>query len=249
MKKLLFFIATASVTMFSACQSDLISTLTGQSTESEISLSEIPSAVTEYTANHFPDAQITQAVSLKNSEASTIVTLDSGEELAFDNDHNCLGRGEGKHAKRKHKKGRHGDRDGEHEDEDAISLDSLPAAVKTYLSANYASYTDIRAEKEKNCQYGEVYELKLKSTSYECVKLFFSLTGDFLSTASRVDYSSTPAAVQSYITTNYSSYKVCFRSEKLTSAGGQASYKIHMRSADTKKRVCIAEDGTFICEE
>ena len=79
-------------------------------------------------------------------------------------------------AKKKHKKGKHGDKDGERENEEYLSLDSLPASVKTYLSTNYASYTDIRAEKEKNCQYGPVIEVKLKSASYACVKLFFSTT-------------------------------------------------------------------------
>ncbi|MFN5494734.1 MAG: hypothetical protein ACK5AQ_10790, partial [Bacteroidota bacterium] len=72
-KTYLIALAAAATLSLGACQNDLISRLTGQITEKEISLSDLPSAVVEFTNNHFPDADINSAFSLKNSKASTIV--------------------------------------------------------------------------------------------------------------------------------------------------------------------------------
>ncbi|MFN5208877.1 MAG: PepSY-like domain-containing protein [Bacteroidota bacterium] len=245
-KTYLIALAAAATLSLGACQNDLISRLTGQITEKEISLSDLPSAVVEFTNNHFPDADINSAFSLKNSKASTIVALSNGEQLAFDDEHNYLGEGDDFRPKKKHgKKGKHGDK----KCDDCMEVDAIPAAVKEYVAANYPDYTLACAEKESNCVLGSSLEVKLKSASYDKIKLLFNESGAYMGSGTRIEYSSLPAAVSAYVQTNYSGYKTGHKVQKFISASGAVSYCIVVRNEDNKKKICLAEDGTFICED
>lgn len=245
-KTYLIALVAAATLMLGACQNDLISQLTGQTTETEISLSDLPSAVVEFTNNNFPDADINSAFSLKNSKASTIVALSNGETLAFDDSHNYLGEGDDFRPKKKHgKKGKHGDK----KCDDCLSADAIPATVKEYVAANYPDYTLACAEKESNCVLGSSLEVKIKSASYDKIKLMFTESGAFAGSATRIEYGSVPAAVSSYVQSNYAGYKTGHKVQKLISATGAVSYCVFVRNEDDKKKICLAEDGSFICED
>ena len=237
------------------------------STEQEISVSEVSESIVKYVDNNYPDAYISSAVSVTNSVAKTIVTLNTTEEIAFNTNDNYLGHGDqyhpgntqghnGQHGNGQHGNGHHGNGHGhghchgfEHGDFDDIPVDSLSSTITSYISTNYPGYQILHAEKDSSCASGSIIEVFVSTTGVQPVKLIFDASGNYLMSASRIEYSTTPAAVQTTITTNYSGYTARHRSEKLTLPGGQIQYVIFLFNGMTHKRVLVADDGTVICEQ
>ena len=236
--------------------------------EEEISVTEVSERIVSFVDNNYPDAYIYSAVQVSNSTARTIITLNTSEELAFTTDDNFLGNGELFHA------GEHGGPNGHghghggmghggmghgngnghchgfnHGEFNSIPIDSLPPSITTYISTNYSGYQILHAEQDSSCAVGEVIEVLIHTTGSEPVKLIFDPTGNYLMSASRINYSSTPAAVQSSITTNYAGYTPRPRSEQITLAGGQLQYVVYLFNGTTHKRVILADDGSVICEQ
>lgn len=256
----------ASTIIISSCSKE-----NNTSSEHDISVSQLSEKIVNYVDNNYPDAYISSAVLVTNSAANTIVRLNTTEELAFNTNDNFLGNGSQFHAENGHQhNGSHGHGGGfgvghggghgqgggqghchgfEHGDFDEIPIDSLSSTITGYISTNYPSYQILHAERDSSCAVGSVIEIVINTTGVEPLKLFFDATGNYIMSASRIDYSATPAAVQATITTNYPGYTPRPRSKKFTLVGGQIQYGIFLFNGSTHKRVIVADDGTFICEQ
>ena len=214
----LAFIAIALI--ISSCSKEEDNT----STEQEISVSQVSERIVNYVDDNYPDAYIASAVSVTNCDASTIVRLNTTEELAFNTNDNYIGEGGQFHRRQMHGQfggqhggnhggpngGHHGDGHGHgychgfmHGDFDDIPVDSLSPAITGYISTNYPGYQILHAENDSLCSAGSVIEVLIRTTGAAPVKLIFDTAGNYLMSGSRVDYSTTPAAVQASITTNY----------------------------------------------
>lgn len=251
MKKLMFLMA-ACVMLLTACNK--ITT----ATEEAVAVSSLPAAVTESVANNYPDAAITSASKVLNGATDYIVALNTQEEVAFKGSGECQGdaarfRGEG---------GRGGHRGGDGDGPGGpgkhgvgghcghgFPVDSLNAAIKSYIATNYSSYTIRHAELDTLCSAGAVISVGVSQAGLPPVRLIFSAASfNYLMQGERTEYATIPTAVQTYVTTNYASFSQRKRAIKLTLANGDLQYMIFMHQAGQRKNILLKADGTFICE-
>ena len=255
------------VAAFTACKKE---NSTSSSSGQSIAASDLPLSISVYISSNYPAESITKALKVSNSTAAYVVTLNTSEELAFNDHGDFIGNGEnyfpgdslggqpcdslGHHG---HHWG-HGDPfghggNGGHGGPcgpgNSISVDSLPAAIGDYLSANYSGYTARHAEVDTLCQFGGVYEVMVEKSGVFPVKLFFGVSGNFLAKAERALYTDAPQDVKDYITANYAGFTTRNKMEKFTLADGSFQYSIFVAKPGSRKNVILSADGTFVCEK
>lgn len=239
-------------------------------TEQNLPVDQVSQQIVNYVDDNYPDAYINSAVMVSNSTAKTIVTLNTAEELAFNNQDHYLGNGENFHPENNpmgqgfghgHHHGHmpsdtvgHGPGNGhchgfEHGPFHGIPIDSLSSAITTYISTNYSGYQALHAENDSLCSNGSATEVMIAMSGSQPLKLIFDASGNFLMSGSRIDYSASSSAVQSTISSNYSGYTPRRRAEKFILAGGQIQYGVFLFNGTTHKRVIVADDGTVVCEQ
>ncbi|MEI6574909.1 MAG: PepSY-like domain-containing protein [Bacteroidota bacterium] len=296
MKRIFF--ALLAVTVFMAsCNKEQQNT--GSAGSQAVNVSSLSPKVTSYVENNYPDAYIASAFAIPNSEAKFIVTLNTTEELAFNQNGDCLGNGvnyhhgtpwdsipgdttnpggghhpwgpphhggpghdsipgdtthlgphgHGPHGHGPHGGGMPGGPHGGWHHGNQISVDSLPASISAYVTANFAGYSIKHAEADSSCQFGQTIDIMIFIQGTPPVKLGFDVSGNYLFTASRALYSTVPAAVSNYISSNYTGYNVMPVAEKFSLTGGSIHYAIYLAKAPIHKRVTLADDGAFICEK
>lgn len=126
-----------------------------------------------------------------------------------------------------------------------VSVGSLPAAINTYISSNYADASVKRAA-QNDSGYYKVH-LVLADSSHVVLK--FDPDGNFVKaythkTFTTVDITNLPEAISSYITANYTGATV--NSAKLSSSG---KYLVKITKEDSTTAVLGFEsNGSFISE-
>jgi hypothetical protein len=130
-----------------------------------------------------------------------------------------------------------------------IPLDSLSATILGYIAMNYSGYDIKHAQHGKICPDGEVIEVMISMPETHPVRLVFGTDDAFLMLVTGLPYRDVPQAVQDYIAGNYSDYNTEPMAEKLALPDSSIQFLIHLRLHEMKKRIRIAEDGTFICEQ
>jgi len=259
MKKILFFLMILAIGTLSSCsKSDSVSNTTTTGT------ANLPLKATQYIETNYPDASIIYAVTMRSSAAAFIVTLNTTEELAFTSVGDYLGDGINYHGNGHPGDSIHGDtihfdsipggggghHGGGHHGggHHGIPVDSLPAAIKDYITANYAGYTIRHAEYDSLCPEGAVMEIMIFLPGSEPLKLYFDGSYNFLFSGTRILYSTVPTAVSAFITANYGGYTVCNRVTLLTLPDNSLQYIIYLRNGQSHKEVRLKEDATLICE-
>lgn len=126
-----------------------------------------------------------------------------------------------------------------------VAITDLPAAITSYITANYAGATINVAAKDANRGY------VVMITQNDVKKaLLFNLDGSFNQEVVRkikMDYSiieasTLPANVTSYITTNYAGSSV-----KLAAKSSSGAYKVFIQTSAGKLiELSFAADGTFV---
>jgi len=259
MKKILFSVLII-MAVITAC-----SKKTSTSADSAIIKATLPQAAVSYIDNNYPDATIDFFVTLRNSAATYLVTLNTTEELAFSKAGDFMGDGRNFHG------GNPGDTtfcgdtthgggpggDGHHggghpgggHHGHGIPVDSLPAAIISYVNANYPGDTIRHAEYDSLCLNGLVIAVMIPQPGMvPPLKLYFDVNGGYLMLANRIHYADVPQAVKDYITTNYADYMVCHGTEKYTLANNSIEYIIYLHKDHLRKSVRLKADGTLICE-
>jgi hypothetical protein len=238
-----------AIGLFAACtKQQVLNTASSSASEQNLPIAQIPQQVISYVDNNYPDADISSAVTVKNSSAKTIVRLSTNEEVAFDATNRCMGNGSGMHPGDGHGGGHgHGNEEGHHPGD--ISVDSLASAITTYISTNYAGYTTMHAHKDSLCTVGAVIDVMVRNGSAEPIKLVFDASNNFVMSCSRIDYTATPQTVQDSVTANYAGFTVKSKCEQLNLSAGTAQYRIFMKDSSTRKRVIFEATGTMVCEQ
>ena len=181
-----------SILFLTSCEEDLLLgispdrafALSGDGVE--IAPTALPSATIEYLKQNYPSNVVIKAEIYTNGYE---VTLDTKVKLEFDS------------------KGIFREVSGNSDDSESnhIPVSGLPAAIQTYVTANYPGQTIIKAEKE-----GGNIEIVLSNG----VKLEFDSNGKFIevsgssdldddSVSNHILVSGLPAAIQTYVTANY----------------------------------------------
>ncbi len=241
------FALLAMVVILSACSKEQ-----SASNYQEINVSELSSSIVTYIDENYPDASIVGALQASTAtEASYIVALNTTEEIAFNASGNCLGDAEDYSAARHQRKGgpRHGG--GGHgggNGHGGIPLDSLPAAITTYVSANYANARIIDARLDSTCQFGNVINVMVRQQRSAPTRLTFDLTGTYLFKGERALYSSLPQAVRDTVAAHYTiNTNVKNRAEKLTLANASIEYNVYLMNNRVRTAITLLDNGTIVC--
>ena len=219
----------------------------------DINVTELSSSIVTYVDENYPDAAIVSALQASNSaEAEYIVVLNTAEEIAFDGSGNCLGDAEDFSAARHQRKGgpRHGGGGGHGggQGHGGIPVDSLPTAITTYVSANYANSRIIGARLDSTCQFGNVINVMVRQQRTAPTRLTFDLTGAYLFKGERALYTSLPQAVRDTVAAHYTvNANVKNRAEKLTLANSTLEYNVYLMSNGVRTAITLLDNGTIVC--
>lgn len=155
----------------------------------KVPASSLPATITTYITNNYPETSITKA---EKYATKFEVTLSNLVKLEFKLDGTFI-----------EVSGGGGNSGGGADDGVHVDPATLPAAIKTYISTNYPGTTITKAEKSAT-----EYEVKLSNG----VKLEFNLDGSFREISGgrrgaddgmQIDPATLPAAIKTYISTNY----------------------------------------------
>ena len=128
-----------------------------------------------------------------------------------------------------------------------IPIDSLPAAIKAYVTTNFAGYTLRHAEYDSLCPNGLVYEITIDKMMSPPVQLYFDMTAAFLMRSDLIRYQELPEVVKSSAITNYPGY-FAMKIEKLTLADGSLQYLLDLSKPHVMKTVRFDANGIIVCE-
>lgn len=242
----------AIVVFISACSKEQI----GNGYQS-INVAELSSTVTEYVAENYPDAEIVSALKASNTEATYLLMLNTNEELAFDASGNCMGEagavlsrnGGGRHHNHHGGgPGHNGGGPGHGGPGGGISVDSLPTAILTYISTNYAADTILGARLDTTCQFGNTIQVMVTHVGVAPTKLAFNMSGTFLYSAQRTLYSATSQAVKDTLTSVYNvGANIRAKVEVLTLANSSIEYNVFLKVNRQRLMVTIENNGTIVC--
>ncbi|MVM30927.1 hypothetical protein GO755_12870 [Spirosoma sp. HMF4905] len=145
--------------------------------------------------------------------------------------------------------------------ETVVSASSLPAAVLTYLSTNYAGYTLVQAEQGTNLNGGATY-YEVKFTYNGATKeLHFDMTGAVLAETGHgkgkgqggsggntevvITADKLPAAALTYLSTNFSGYTLV-QAEQGTDSSGATYYEVKFTYNSKTKEIHFDANGALL---
>lgn len=133
-------------------------------------------------------------------------------------------------------------------DEGGFPLADLPAAIKTYVEANYPGYTIDEAEQETDCSGATVYDVEIEQGEDIESELTFDSEGNFLYSESEITVADLPASVTNSLANNYAGFTT-EEADKLTLADGSTRYEVELEKGSIEKEVLFDTEGTVICEQ
>lgn len=224
------------VLILSACSKEQI-----QPSFESISITELSQPVKNSIAENYPDADIAAAYRVSNSDADFLIELNTSEVVAANSNGQlienaqALRKGKGKGGPRGHHGG---------------IRDSIPTAIRTYISTNYPSDSIFGARKDTTCAYGLVLNVMISNGQALPQRLVFSLANNaYLYRAERVFYGTLPQVVRDTINVTYSNFNIRAASEKLTMANAQINYNVYLHQIGVRNKliVTIQDNGTIVC--
>jgi hypothetical protein len=145
--------------------------------------------------------------------------------------------------------------------ETVVSASSLPAAVLTYLSTNYAGYTLVQAEQGTNLNGGATYYEVRFTYNGATKELHFDMTGAVLAETGRgkgkdkggsggntevvITADKLPAAALTYLTTNFSGYTLV-QAEQGTNSSGATYYEVKFTYNGKTKEIHFDANGALL---
>ena len=144
--------------------------------------------------------------------------------------------------------------------ETVVSASSLPAAVITYLSTNYAGYTLVQAEQGTNLNGGATYYEVTFTYNGATNELHFDMTGAVLANSGRgkgkgrsggnntevvITADKLPAAALTYLSTNFAGYTLV-KAEQGTDSSGATYYEVKFTYNGATKEIHFDATGTLL---
>ena len=139
---------------------------------------------------------------------------------------------------------------------DTLSQSALPAAIPTYLSANYPNYTFLKALSLKNADSTvKGYLVRIMKSDSSKVGVSFDVNGNFLkeiipktkvhSKPDSVSQANLPSAVTTYLTTNYANYTFGKAFSVKDTTGNIANYVVIIQANSNTYSVVFDGQGNF----
>jgi hypothetical protein len=204
-----------------------------------INSSDVPTSITIYVSENYPDATIVSTIKTSDLPTSYLMTLSTAEQISFDQRGN------------RSDDGHHHFGDGDsvcHQHGGGIPVDSIPALITDYITANYAAYTIRHAKYDTLCQFGNVIAVIVSQDTLQPLKLIFDETFAFVATANRIQSTDIPVLVTDFITANYADYTLRRKAELFTLADNSLQYKAFLHADSLGFSVVVGADGVLICE-
>ncbi len=145
--------------------------------------------------------------------------------------------------------------------ETVVSASTLPAAVLTYLSTNYAGYTLVQAERGTNLNGGATYYEVTFTRNGATKELHFDMTGAVLTETGRgkgkdkggsgsntevvITADKLPAAALTYLSTNYAGYTLV-QAERGTDSSGATYYEVTFTYTSKTKEIHFNANGALL---
>ncbi len=205
-----------------------------------ITTSDVPTSITTYVSENYPDATIVSTIKTSDLPTSYLVTLSTAEQISFD------------HQGNRSDDGHHHFGDGDsicHGQGSGIPVDSIPAAITDYITANFAAYTIRHAKYDTLCQFGPVIAVIVSQDTLQPIKLIFDETFAFVATANRIKSTDIPVLVTDFITANYADYALRRKAELFTLTDNTLQYKAFLHADSLGLSVVVGADGVLICED
>lgn len=237
--------------LFAACQKD-----------NDTSISEVdylfspPEVIQNYLSDNYPDASVSATFKFYSSDTGYVVILNTSEMLVFNLNGQIAGDslfpgfcdsthhrrwGRGRHHPHGHPGGGHL--------AGGIPIDSLPASIRTWITAAYPDYTARHAHLDTLCNLGSVTAVMISKPGQHPVKLLFDTNNLFAASAERIHYDDLPDIVRESVETNYPAYDKRRKAEKLSLSDGTTEYRVFLHTTGIKMKVVIKDDGSIACEE
>lgn len=250
-------VAVATSTTTTGDSVYVINTCSASQQRTPIDFSALPAAITSYLSTNYSGYTAVKAFSITDSAGTitgyVVIIQYNGKPVGIKFDasgnfvkvleqregHDLLGQGW-------HHGGCFDNRDGQHRD--TVALSSLPAAVLTYMQANYASDTLLHAFINRD---GNYVILSRNNGLYATV---FTSAGTFIShlqlpahggNIAAVSESALPPAISSYLTATYPGY-VFEKAFSLTVGGVLKNYCVVIDANNTKYALLFDASGNFV---
>jgi uncharacterized membrane protein YkoI len=132
-------------------------------------------------------------------------------------------------------------------EDDDISPNELPTAVKNYLDKTYPGYEVEELESETLCTGTTVVEVEIETGDDKEVELTFDSEGTMLFTSTEIKVSTLPTAVSAAAAAKYPSATLS-EAERQDLAGGGTRYEVEVKTGGSVREALFEADGTFVCD-
>ncbi len=215
----------------------------------KIDVATLPATVTSYISTSYAGATIDYAatddagnflVAITRNDQRTALLFNA--DGTFSRELSLRGGGRGKGPGKGHG---HGHKGGDRDSLSKVVVANLPAAITNYITTNYASVTITAAASDATRGY-----LVMIKQGTDRKSLLFSTDGTFTQEIVRglkgnytvVEVSALPAAITTYITTNYAGATI-----KAAGKSSTGQFKILVQPATGRiVELLFAADGTFV---
>ncbi len=244
MRKVSFLILILAGTLF-ACKKESISPAndSGSISGQTINAVDLPLKATDYISNNFPAESINSVKKINGTSTTYLVTLNSAEQLPFDEVGNFTGTIDGIVDKPT----------GQGIVLNATAVSFLPSSIGAYISANYTGYSIRSAEILTVCPidiYGrieKVYEVFLVERGALPLKVIFKPDGTFLGSSVRVAAIDLPQPILEYLAKNFPGYSIRSMMDRITLANGGYLYNVFIVVGGKQYNILLDESGTALC--
>lgn len=211
----------------------------------KIEVSALPAAVTSYISASYAGATINYAatddagnflVAITQNDQRTALLFNA--DGTFNKELSLRGGGKGRGPG-------HGHKGGDRDSVSKVAVADLPAAITNYITTNYASATIVTAALDATRGY-----IVMIKQGTERKALLFATDGTFTQEIVRgigkgytaIEVSTLPAAVTTYITTNYAGATI-----KAAGKNSTGQFKVIVQPTSGRRvELLFAADGTFV---
>lgn len=129
-----------------------------------------------------------------------------------------------------------------------IALNTLPTAIREYVTKNHPGYKMENAAHDPLCQGGDAIDVAITQKDSPSYSLIFKPDGTFVQLEEDIDINKAPAKVLEMVKIKYAGYQPAPQIEKLTLADKSIQYLLDITKKGFTKEVIFNTDGSVACE-
>jgi hypothetical protein len=129
-----------------------------------------------------------------------------------------------------------------------IALNTLPTAIREYVTKNHPGYNMKNAAHDPLCQGGDAIDVAISKKGSPTYSLIFKPDGTFVQLEEDIDINKAPAKILKEVKIKYAGYQPASQIEKLTLADKSIQYLLDITKNGVSKEVIFNTDGSVACE-